>query len=120
MKKALLALRKKGFLVFDLAETKTFFSGESLGPRHKGVAHNFLSFHDDPSYLAPGAVWGTIAGAVTVVGPAKRPGFMTTVLHDTGKVVDLILNERHSSPSLPGYDGMFKRLPKAYWPKRKP
>lgn len=91
---------------------------KSLGPRVRGVAHRFVSYHDDPSYLSPGAVWGTIAGAVSVVGKPKRQGFVQTVVHETGQVVDLILNDRHSSPSMPGYGDMYKKLPRRMWPSR--
>jgi len=97
-------------------ETKT--PGLSAVPRHRGVAHRFVSFHHDPSYLSPGAVWGTIAGAVSVIGKSRRNGFVKTVVHETGQVVDLILNDRHSSPSMPGYGDLYKRLPKSLWPSR--
>lgn len=72
----------------------------------------------DKDYYAPGAVWGTIAGTVTVIGPSKRRQFTKVFIHDTGQVIELMLSPRHSHPSLPGYCGMFKQLPENFWPKR--
>lgn len=74
--------------------------------------------HANPDYLAPGAVWGTVVGAVTVIGPSARPLMTQVVVQGTGQVLDMILTERHSSPSLPGYTGMYRRLPRRMWPRK--
>lgn len=73
----------------------------------------------DKTYLDPGAVWGTVAGAITVIGPSKRPQFTKVAVNDTGQEIELILTDRHSSPILPGYTGMYKVLPKKMRPKAK-
>lgn len=70
-------------------------------------------------YFMPGAVWGTVLGAVTLVGPSERPHFSVVAVNDTGETVEMILSDRHSSPSLPGYSS-FNRLPRCYWPRPNP